>query len=206
MAGTNKYTSLNFNDIYEKKINHPNNKQSSSSSSPSSSLTSPNKSIISNSRIHGGMLVLSRPSPRPIPQPSPPPPPSQDSQPVIPDRTRLEEDSISLRPLGRTGSGPSLSSSLLPDKELPSLSKPDRFVPPHLRPGFVGREERSEPGVRFREFGGHRQEHFGSSNRFGEDKRPNSGGGYERMRRVGDSGSTEMNRPGSSETRPSSSG
>uniref|UniRef100_A0A5B7ARK6 Uncharacterized protein n=1 Tax=Davidia involucrata TaxID=16924 RepID=A0A5B7ARK6_DAVIN len=221
MAKTNKYASLNFNDIYQKKNINPNHKNPSSSSplpSPSSSLTNPNKTIISNSRIHGNMLVLSRPSPKPIPQPSPSPPPPQPQpqQPAIPDQTRFEPDSISLRPLGRTGSGPSLSLTPLmspkPDKELLPSPKLDRFVPPHLRPGFVGREERLEPefqklpGVRSREFGGHRQGHFGSPNRYGEDGRPKSGGGCERMRMVGDSDLMEMNRPGSSGTRPSSSG
>ncbi|KAH7860759.1 hypothetical protein Vadar_017711 [Vaccinium darrowii] len=140
----NKYASLNFNDIYQKK-NHP----SSSSSPSSSSLTSP-KTILSNSRIHGNMLVLTRPSPKPIPQPSPPstpppPPPPQQQQNQQPATT---PDPISLRPLGRTGSGPTLTPSPLtlpkPDKDYsPSPSpKSGRFVPPHLRPGFVGREEK----------------------------------------------------------------
>ncbi|KAA8524306.1 hypothetical protein F0562_010729 [Nyssa sinensis] len=220
MARTNKYASLNFNDIYEKKNINPNNKRPSSSSSlpsASSSLTNSSKTIISNSRIHGNMLVLSRPSPKSIPQPSaflsPPPLPQP---PAIPDQTRFESDSISLRPLGRTGSGPSISlipsTSPKPDKELPPSPKLDRFVPPHLRPGFVGREERlvpefqKQPGVRSREFGVHGQGHFGSPNRHGEDGRPKSGGGYERMRMVGDSDLMEMNRPASSGSRPSSSG
>ncbi|KAL7215888.1 hypothetical protein ACSBR1_027938 [Camellia fascicularis] len=216
----NKYASLNFNDIYEKKIINPtNNKQHPSSSSQSSPLTTSTKTIVSNSRIHGNMLVLTRPSPKPIPQPqtqSPPHPPA------ITDQPRSLQDSISLRPLGRTGSGPSLSPLPLtlpkPNKDFsPSSSlspspspnpNPNRFVPPHLRPGFVGREEKPGPelqkqqGVRSREFGGH----FGSPNKHGEEGRPKSGGGYERMRRVGDSGPVEMNRPRSSGTRPSSSG
>ncbi|KAA8526333.1 hypothetical protein F0562_008464 [Nyssa sinensis] len=214
MARTNKYASVNFNDIYEKKIIKPVNKQHQPSSS--SSLANPNKAIISNSRIHGNMLVLSRPSPKPIPQPSPSPPPLQPQQPAIPDQTQFEPDSISLRPSGRTGSGPPLSSIPLtspkPDKELPPSPKPHRFVPPHLRPGFVGREERlqpeiqKQPGVRSKEFGGHRQGHFGSPNRYSEDGRPKSGGGYDTMRRLGDSDLVEMNQPGSSGTRPSSSG
>ncbi|KAL7000515.1 hypothetical protein U1Q18_001667 [Sarracenia purpurea var. burkii] len=231
----NKYASLNFNDIYEKKITNPTHKNhhhpSSSSPSPSS-LSSPIKTILSNSRIHGNMLVLSRPSPKPIsqtplpspqtPQPQSPPPPTHHNQPPPsrPDQTRFEPDAISLRPLGRTGLGPSLAPSPLtlpkPDKEFsPSLlpsPKPDRFVPPHLRPGFTGREEKPEPevqkqqGVRSREFGGHRQGQLGSLNRYEEDGRPKSGGGYERMRIVGDSDLVLVNRPGSSGTRPSSSG
>jgi len=191
----NKYASLNFNDIYQKK-NHP------SSSSSSSSLTSP-KTILSNSRIHGNMLVLTRPSPKPIPQPSPPstppppPPPQQQNQ-----QPPTTPDPISLRPLGRTGSGPTLTPSPLtlpkPDKDYsPSPSpKSGRFVPPHLRPGFVGRKEKPGPqqGVRSREYG--------------ENGRPKSGGGYERvvMRGAGEKDLLEMSRPGSSGNRPSSSG
>jgi len=191
----NKYASLNFNDIYQKK-NHP------SSSSSSSSLTSP-KTILSNSRIHGNMLVLTRPSPKPIPQPSPPstppppPPPQQQNQ-----QPPTTPDPISLRPLGRTGLGPILTPSPLTlpkaDKDYsPSPSpKSGRFVPPHLRPGFVGREEKPGPqqGVRSREYG--------------ENGRPKSGGGYEGvvMRGAGDKDLLEMNRPGSSGNRPSSSG
>ncbi|GFS45637.1 hypothetical protein Acr_00g0097190 [Actinidia rufa] len=110
---------------------------------------------------------------------------------------------ISLRPLGRTGSGPSLVPSPLTlpklDKEFlpPPSPKTDRFVPPHLRPGFAGREEKPEPvqGVRSRNFGS-----------YGEDGRPKSGGGYERIRVVGDSYLVEVTRPGSGGTRPNSSG
>ncbi|XP_052178155.1 uncharacterized protein LOC127791959 [Diospyros lotus] len=207
----NKYASLNFNDIYDKKKIAG----ASSASSPSSPLSSPtSRTVLSNSRIHGHMLVLSRPSPKPIAQLSPPLPSSprqqQRERPAgIRDQIRSEEDTISLRPLGRTGSPLTLPK---PEKEFsaspcPSPStKPDRFVPPHLRPGFAGREEKpgfelqKQQGVRSREIGGHRP------NRLGEDGRPKSGGGYERVRRVGDSDLMEMNRPGSIGTRPSSSG
>ncbi|XAR72593.1 hypothetical protein NMG60_11019293 [Bertholletia excelsa] len=225
----NKYSSLNFNDIYEKKVISTANKQGPSpSSSPSpSSLTSPGKTILSNSRIHGNMLVLSRPTPKPTPpppqqrQPLPQQPPPQQlhhhQPPIIPDQTRFESDSISLRPLGRTGSGPSLVPSSLtspkPEKEFPPSPspKPERFVPPHLRPGFVGREERPGPELhkqpgRAREFVGHWQGQFGSPNRYGEDGRPKSGGGYERMRIGGESDLAAVSRPGSSGARPSSSG
>ncbi|MCD7459227.1 hypothetical protein HAX54_040356 [Datura stramonium] len=196
MARTNKYTSLNFNDIYEKKTTsnsatsgRPN---SSSSSASSSSFRSPSK-IISNSRIHGHMLVLSRPTPKPISIPQPQPLPIQQ-QPKLQsptDQIRAESDSISLRPQGRTGSGPTntLSSSPVnPPSPLQSpLPKSNRFVPPHLRPGFVGREEKPVPdvakggqGVRARpEVGAghhHHQGHLGSSpSRYGENGRPKSG-------------------------------
>lgn len=223
MARTNKYASLNFNDIYEKKIiNNPStNKQNPHSSS--SSLSNPNKTktILSNSRIHGNMLVLTRPTPKPIPpQPSPTPTPTpqlqQTTHPVTPDQTRIESDSISLRPLGRTGSGLSISPSpvtsplLNKERELSVSPKPDKFVPPHLRPGSLCKEEK--PGPEFhkqplsalsREFAGYRQGQFG----FAEEGRPKSGGGgYERVRRGGGSDLVEMNRPGSSGSRPTSSG
>lgn len=77
--------------------------------------------------------------------------------------------------------------------------KTNRFVPPHLRPGFVGKEEKPEPGVR-------RQGHFVSPSPYGEEARPKSGGGYERMRRGFESDPVVVNRPGSSGSRPSSSG
>lgn len=108
---------------------------------------------------------------------------------MVPDRPRSEpgSDLISLRPLGRTGVG----SSLLPtpvlnhekEKDLvsPQPLKSDKFVPPHLRPGFVPREERL--GV---EFG-----------RFRDNGRPKSGG-HERMRRVAASDTSFGNRPSSS--------
>ena len=73
--------------------------------------------------------------------------------------------------------------------------KTDRFVPPHLRPGFVGREERPGPEVfQGREQG---QKHFGSPGRYGEDGRPKSGG-YEKIRRGGES---DLDRPRSSGNR-----
>ncbi|KAJ0683117.1 hypothetical protein HanPI659440_Chr16g0654791 [Helianthus annuus] len=191
MAKTNKYTSLNFNDIYDKKTTTNNRQRSSSSSSISS-----NKTLISNSRIHGNMLVLTRPSPKPIAPPSQPSPPPPSAVPP-PDRLPIQSDSISLRPLGHTGSP---SPSTLP---LPSLSdlavsvspKTNKFVPPHLRPGFHGREEKPEPEVQ-------KQTGFVTRSSFRqglvnqvEERRPKSGGGYEAMNRPRSSGS---NRPFSS--------
>ncbi|XP_047334148.1 proline-rich receptor-like protein kinase PERK8 [Impatiens glandulifera] len=215
---TNKYASLNFNDIYEKKIittsnnrSHANSSANSSPSFSSSPFSGTGKTSLSNSRIHGNMLVLTRPSPKPIVPQSPPshtpPPPPPLLQSSFQDPIRSESDSISLRPLGSTGSGPSLLVSTTPllasqksDKDLnPPLSpspspKTNRFVPPHLRPGFAGREEKpgpdfqqKQPSGRTREIGSQRLGHYG------EDGRLNSG-------------LMEMKRPGSGGTRPSSSG
>lgn len=233
---TNKYTSLNFNDIYDKKnkfissstTTSPLSSPSSSSSrspSPSHSLSSAKKSysFSAASTRHGGMLVLSRPSsshnkppplsPSPIiinPNPTPPPSPSLAS-PSQPDRT-ARPDSISLRPLGKTGSAfPSLervnrdppSPSLSPLPSPVSLSpKSDKFVPPHLRPGFVAAREKKLPaavdgGGNFRPGSGHGSP---TNNRYGEDGRPKSGGGGNDRRTGGFGGGGEselgeLNRP-----------
>lgn len=223
MARTNKYTSLNFNDIYEKKTASTNSGKPNSSSS--SSFDSRSKTIIANSRIHGHMLVLSRPTPKPISIPQTEPL-SIQQQPKLQspsDQIRAESDSISLRPQGRTASGSTNtlpSSPGNPTSPLQSpLPKSNRFVPPHLRPGFVGREEKPDvvkggQGVRGRpEVGAvhhhHHQGYLGSSpNRYGENGRPKSGGGYERMRRgFSEADSVNfVNRPRSSGGRPSSSG
>ncbi|PIN10677.1 hypothetical protein CDL12_16728 [Handroanthus impetiginosus] len=218
MARSNKYTSLNFNGVFEKKLN--NNNQPANNSSSAKSFTNQSKTVISNSRIHGHMLVLTRPAPKPISIPQKPdnndkgssisstsPPPDQA-------QTGSEPDSISLRPQGRTGSGPVPNSSPLPSpvSPLPSPVKSVRFVPPHLRPGFVGREEKPGPesvkggpgGLKVKsEVRGHRpgQGHYGLETING---RPKSGGGYEPTRRGREL--TDLNRPGSSGTRPSSSG
>lgn len=208
MARTNKYASLNFNDIYEKTITTTNNHHRSSSSI--SSTPSTTKTAISNSRIHGNMLVLSRPSPKPIvaPRQPPPPPASQPS-----NQLPIESDSISLRPLGRTGSTqplPCLNFLPVQGKD-PSVSpKTNKFVPPHLRPGFHGREEKPEPEIQ-------KQTGFGSPNfrqnpskspiYQGEEGRPKSGGGYETVKRGFEVNPLAMNRPRSSgSTRPYPSG
>ncbi|KVI04303.1 putative proline-rich receptor-like protein kinase PERK11 [Cynara cardunculus var. scolymus] len=197
MARTNKYTALNFNDIFEKEATSTANKHrrySSFSSSSSTSLTTPpgNKTILSNSRIHGNMLVLNLPSPKPVT------PPSQPSPPLSPAATQppTEKDTISLRPLGRTGSGPPLSplasSPSGQNKNLPISPKTNKFVPPHLRPGFLGREEK--PGV------DQRSNLRQGPNYDGEEGRPKTGGGYERMDTVGINRSRSIgsNRPNSS--------
>ncbi|KAF2283271.1 hypothetical protein GH714_043623 [Hevea brasiliensis] len=109
------------------------------------------------------MLVLTRPTPKPVSSiatqsslsPSSQIPSTQQPRAPISDQapSEPESDLISLRPLGRTGAAPFVSSSVLvPEKEkevgpLVGSPKPDKFVPPHLRPGFVGREERPGPEV-----------------------------------------------------------
>lgn len=199
MAKNNKYASINFNHIYDKSITTTtkttNASKSPSISSSSSSFSSASYSAVSAPNKHGRILVLTRPTPKPIAQhPIPSAPPSKPNpNPILhnpPDRPRSKpgSDSISLRPLGRTGVG----SALLPtpnlnhekEKDLGSL-KPNKFVPPHLRPGFVPREEHARPEL----------------GRFRENLRPKSGGGNERMRRVGVVGSDS-----SFENRPSTSG
>lgn len=217
MAKTNKYTSINFNHIYDKNLSSNSTSNSSNPklktpSSSSSSSTSFSYSAISSAKPHGGrMLVLTRPTPKPIsvPQPQLQPQPKPQAPPLDPVQSEQPgSDAISLRPLGRTGGGggsPVLSQEREKETPVPVVApKPDKFVPPHLRPGFVGREERPRPEVsRAREMG---QRHFGSPGRYGEEGRPKSGGGHEMMRRGGDQSDLGlMNRPGSSGNRPSSS-
>uniref|UniRef100_A0A7C9CSU7 Uncharacterized protein n=2 Tax=Opuntia streptacantha TaxID=393608 RepID=A0A7C9CSU7_OPUST len=225
MARANKYSSLNFNDIYEKKITSSSTSPSSSSlskspSSSSSSLSS-NKSysFSASARLgHGGMLVLSRPYPKPSPpSPSPPlsPSPHNPNRSVATHPTKSSDsDSISLRPQGKTGSAPApglerenKEASVVP------IVKTDKFVPPHLRPGFVARDQTPVPPAprpgNYRPGSGHG--HHGSPSRPGEDGRPNSGGGQDRRVRgvgapAGDSDRVDVNRPRSRGSRPSSSG
>lgn len=126
MARSNKYASLNFNDIYEKRsatATSPNSSSSQATANHSS------KTVISNSRIHGHMLVLSRPTPKPIAIPqsqpgpiqhqakslSPTPATSLSSSPADRVRPESESDFISLRPQGRrAGRGPARSFLRLP--------------------------------------------------------------------------------------------
>ena len=195
---TNKYASINFNHLFHN--NSHSTAATTATSAPSSSSSSPSnsyKSHLAATRTHGGMLVLSRPTPKAQPQLPPPQnqqtPPQKQQPPPPPVQARPEQDSLAPLPLGRAEAGsPSPSSP----------SKPDRFVPPHLRPGFVGREEK--PGLEF-QIRPNRQGNFGSPNRYGEEQRPKSGG-HERMRRGGESDQGELSRPRSSGTRPSSSG
>jgi len=141
------------------------------------------------------MLVLTRPSPKPIAPPQQPsPPPVSASHP--PDQISIQSDSISLRPLGRTGSSSaSLLQSPLPDLSVNVSPKTNKFVPPHLRPGFRGREDKQEIEIQ-----NQKQNRFRQSV---EEGRPKSGGGLERGR----GGFEAMNRPRSSgSNRPYSSG
>ncbi|XP_021756891.1 proline-rich transmembrane protein 2 [Chenopodium quinoa] len=202
MARTNKYTSLNFNDIYEKKIINPNNTSSTNSNSrlPSSSTAHPHKSysLSASSRLgHGGMLVLSRSSPKPQPQPPPPQFPQPDSINLPnnpssnskPSDSNSDSDSISLRPQGKTGGSLTFQEKEISKVDVPSLPSPksNKFVPPHLRPGFVPREVPPSPEKprqgNYRPGSAHGNYH-GSPNRYVEDGRPKSGSGYERRMRV----------------------
>ncbi|XP_010427177.1 PREDICTED: extensin-like [Camelina sativa] len=197
----NKYTSINFNHIL-----HKDPPSSSSSSSPYSSNSSP-ASYSSVARSNGRMLVLTKPSPKPLRSPSPVTTtittPSLSPSPKISDQAVSDPDpnQISLRPLGHTGPGSSLSFPVrTPEKvqDVPApapmtsmSSKPNKFVPPHLRPGFVRKDEKprldSNPNLNQEQ---PRQGYFG----YGQIGRPKSGG-YERIRT--DPRSTG-NRPGTS--------
>lgn len=205
----NKYTSINFNHILHK------DPPSSSSSSPYSS-TSSSASYSSVARSNGRMLVLTKSSPKPLRSPSAvttttttTTTPSLSPAPTIPDQAVSDPDlnQISLRPLGHTGPGSSLSFPVrTPEidkvQEVPiSLSpKPDRFVPPHLRPGFVRKDEKPgldssrvrdpNPDQRLPHQEQPRQGYFG----YGQSGRPKSGG-YERIRT---DPRTTGNRPGTS--------
>ncbi|KAL0320107.1 UNVERIFIED_CONTAM: hypothetical protein Sradi_5272200 [Sesamum radiatum] len=136
------------------------------------------------------MLVLSRPAPKPISVPQKPE--NKDRRSSVsstspPDQPQADSrsDSISLRPQGRTG------------------------------PGFVGREENPGPELAkggpgsFKvkpEFRGHRSGQVQDPGHYGlvtVDGRPKSGGGYEPITR--DRELADLNRPGSTGTRPSSS-
>ncbi|XP_038708148.1 translation initiation factor IF-2-like isoform X2 [Tripterygium wilfordii] len=219
MARANKYTSINFNHIYDKDLSNnntnPTKHRTSSASSLYSAVSSPNGFNNATTRTHGRMLVLTRPTSKPITtpplSPSPQAPSTQLPQQKVPDQPRSEPDSISLRPLGRTGSGSGISAPVLgqtKEKEEGAVvgsSKPNRFVPPHLRPGFVGKEERPGPEVfRAREPSQRQQGNFGTPGGNNENGRPKSGG-YERMR-VGESTLGLASRPRSSGNRPNSSG
>uniref|UniRef100_A0A2P2J528 Uncharacterized protein n=1 Tax=Rhizophora mucronata TaxID=61149 RepID=A0A2P2J528_RHIMU len=236
MARSNKYTSINFNHIYEKNLNtaaatNPNNatnptKHPSSSSSSSTfysriSSSSPNnlyKNQLPSTRANGGgrMLVLTLPASKPLSASSTPPlslsPQTPLTQKDIRDKIspdpEPESDLISLRPLGRTGTGSSASSLVIGLERDKKVA--DKFVPPHLRPGFAGREERPGTEVfRAKETGQRQQQHhhhhqqgnFGYQGRHGMVERPRSSGN-ERIRRSVDSDLGLMNRPGSSGTGP----
>ncbi|KAK8616047.1 hypothetical protein V6N13_017613 [Hibiscus sabdariffa] len=145
MAKTNKYTSINFNHVIEKNLISPSS-GSHKNHQPHSSFSS--YSSASNVKTHGRMLVLTRPSPKPLSTPpvlSPTLPKQPQPRSVsVPDQPP-SSDQISLRP----GSGISITGPEKKKKEGVFVSgvKSDRFVPPHLRPGFAGKEEKPEPKV-----------------------------------------------------------
>ncbi|KAJ6379354.1 hypothetical protein OIU76_016058 [Salix suchowensis] len=236
MARTNKYASVNFNHVFDKNISnstssnstnsHPSQHRSATSFySTISSPNSPNNLFkthlpSSSTRTHGRMLVLTRTTPKPIstiqtPPLSPPTktPPTHQAQVPVQTEAEPESDRISLRPLGRTGAGSIASSPVLGQEKQKEVGasvgspKSDKFVPPHLRPGFIGREERPGPEVfRGKEVGQRQQQQFfGSPDRVGVEGRPKSGG-YEMMRRGDGSNLGFVNRPISSGNRPGSSG
>ncbi|XP_076885263.1 uncharacterized protein LOC143534723 [Bidens hawaiensis] len=134
------------------------------------------------------MLVLTRPSPKPITPPIQPPP---DRSSIKPDS--IEPDSISLRPLGRTGPPPSLlTSNITTGSVSPKINNNNnnKFVPPHLRPSFHGKEEKPE------QLEVKKQTGFGTQ--FRQTPRPKSGGGYERDSMNHWPGSSGANQPVSS--------
>ncbi|KAI9086668.1 hypothetical protein K1719_031262 [Acacia pycnantha] len=172
MAAKNKYVSTNFNHIYEKTTTPGSNtnpaKIPSPASSSSSSYSAASYSAISSpNKPHGRMLVLTRPNPKPVVAPPLPSSPIQSQQRQhqqlkqtvqhASDQPQSQPGSdaneISLRPLGHTGTGSSLSSPVLnceKNVDIPSpliSPKSGKFVPPHLRPGFVPKEEKIGPDV-----------------------------------------------------------
>ncbi|XP_039019904.1 uncharacterized protein LOC120151566 [Hibiscus syriacus] len=202
MARTNKYTSINFNHVIEKNLTAS---SSGSHKNPHTNHQSHSSFTSYSSATHGRMLVLTRPSPKPLSTP-PVVSPTLPKQPQprsasVPDHPP-SSDQISLRP----GSGISISGPEKKEKDGVTVSgsvKSGRFVPPHLRPGFAGKEEKPEPKV----FRGREQgvKHFGSSAHYGKDRRPKSSG-YENIKRGGDSDLGLIPRPRSSGNGPSSSG
>ncbi|KAE8673005.1 Detected protein of unknown function [Hibiscus syriacus] len=201
MARTNKYTSINFNHVIEKNLTS----SSSFNKNPQSQSSFASYSSASNVKTHGRMLVLTRPSPKPVSTPpvvSPTLPKHPEPRSSLVLDQHPSSDQISLRP----GSGISITGPEKKEKEgvfVSGSAKSGRFVPPHLRPGFAGREEKPEPKV----FLGREQgvKHFGSLGHYGEDMQPESGG-YEKIKIGGESDLGLIPRPRSSGSRPSSSG
>lgn len=95
-------------------------------------------------------------------------------------------------------------------KDLSVSPKTNKFVPPHLRPGFHGREEKPQPEIQKQSGFGPpiiRQIPLKSQIYHGEEGRPKSGGGYERVNGGFEVNPFAMNRPRSiGSTRPYSSG
>ncbi|KAF8101895.1 hypothetical protein N665_0201s0202 [Sinapis alba] len=182
--------------------------------------TSP-ASYSSVARSNGRMLVLTKPSPKPLKSSvaastTTALPPPLSAAPKTPDQAISDPDpnQISLRPLGHTGPASSLSfpaRALDSEKHVaapapaPMSVSPKKFVPPHLRPGFVRKDEKPgldssrvmDPSLRLPHQEQPRQGYFG----YGQTGRPKSGG-YERIR----SDPEYLGRPRSSGKRPGTSG
>lgn len=198
---TNKFTSLNFNDIFDKQKKNGRNNISSPLTSPSSnsqSLSSAKKSysFSASTSHHGSMLVLSRPSPSSTHKPAPSPPLSPSPVNHLPSSPPPKPASdLTHSPKGKTGSPSSSFPTLeraVRDPPSPASAPPlsprsDKFVPPHLRPGFVVRDQKPIPselqwpvGVGDRPGSlrpGSAHGYYGSPNRNRQDGRPMSGGG-----------------------------
>ncbi|KAI9070719.1 hypothetical protein K1719_047317 [Acacia pycnantha] len=157
MAKNNKYTPINFNLIYDKNSSSASNtnlaKNPAPSLSPSYSAAS-YSAISAPNKTHGRMLVLTRPTPKPL-QSQPQHPPQQQLKLTqqVPDQPPSNSDSDAISSsIGSYGnwfvSRPCFNYDK--DKELPHAPpvvspKSDKFVPPHLRPGFVPRENKPGP-------------------------------------------------------------
>nr|TKR84671.1 hypothetical protein D5086_0000255470 [Populus alba] len=155
MARANKYASVNFNHVYDKNISNSssssntNNNPSKHPSSTSfySTISSPNspnnlyKSNLpsSSTRTHGRMLVLTRPTPKPIS--------TIQTTPLTPLRKPTNPSSSSSKSRFKQGLNRNKTEKQKEVGASLGSPKPDKFVPPHLRSGFVGREERPGPEV-----------------------------------------------------------
>ncbi|KAM7276750.1 hypothetical protein ACFE04_018616 [Oxalis oulophora] len=164
-ARTNKYTSINFNTILEKTSSSINNNNNNNKSKQPINNKNPNFNNVT-TRTEGSMLVLTRPSSKPITKITPPQQP--DHKKPVAESEDASSDSISLRPRGTTGpTGLGFGPVQGLEKDALIGSKSNKFVPPHLRPGFVGREEKFGPDV----------SNVKGHVRVGDEERPKSGGG-----------------------------
>ncbi|XP_031473583.1 uncharacterized protein LOC116246040 [Nymphaea colorata] len=172
-SSSNKYAAINFNEIYG-------NKSSLASASPSANGSHPPlASARPRFQPNGGMLVLTRPS-KPKPQPSTVSDfhhqPSHQAPATVSPQIPPEQ--------------PRDQPTHDPVPAIQPASKPDRFVPPHLRPGFTGEGCKASEGGQ-----GH----------FREGVRPKSGGSVESRGRAEFDGA-ERPRPGSGGNRMNSNG
>ncbi|KAJ8764627.1 hypothetical protein K2173_006709 [Erythroxylum novogranatense] len=190
MARTNKYTSINFNHIYEKNLgnsstlNPPKSQPSSSSSSSSSFYSSVSPSSYQNNPYNKNNIASVKGHGRMLPH-----------RPLLPKSHR---PNLTHRPLL-----PKISSTQSQKEPVETTAvvspKPDKFLPHILDPVFRERGKTSPEVLQ-------QPQGSGSKGRHEENGRPKSGGGYERMRRTGDSYLGFIHRPRSSGNRPNSSG